>query len=553
MMNKENVLEKLARDEPSKQQELIEKLRHENLELSNKLSQIEILLEAARQKVSWFEEQVKLARQRRFGKSSEKSSAIQPDLFNALGDDAASEEPEECKADATTTATITYTRPKKEKNGRNIDTSLLPRKKIIHDLADHEKTCADCGGQLHKVCENVSEQLEVIPKQLYVVEHICPQYACRPCETMHCAKKTEAPIAKCMAGASLITDVVVNKYEYHLPLYRQSTILKGLGSDIPDNTLGNWVMRSGEVLEPVGMALQQEIKQMSYLQVDETPVKVLESDKKGYMWCYLSPLPGQKLIQFRFHLSRGGEVVNTELQDFTGRLQNDGYGGYTKLREKPTISAFGCLSHARRKFAEIVKIATPKSASKAQEALKYFAKLYDVEAQAREEKLPANERRRLRQEKSWPVLNKFYEWLTQTKQQVPPKSKIGMAIDYTLKHWPYLTQYVDDGAVEADTNWVENQIRPFAVGRRNWFFVGHEQSGQIGALFYSLIQSAKLNDINPRIYLHYLLTQVHALRRKEIDPRDLLPHRISREVLSQFAEQEFNKVKSLFGNVTTPA
>ena len=150
-------------------------------------------------------------------------------------------------------------------------------------------------------------------------------------------------------------------------------------------------------------------------------------------------------------------------------------------------------------------------------------------------------------------MNKFFEWLSQTKAQVPPKSKIGMAISYALKQWPYLAIYVDDGEVEADTNWVENQIRPFAVGRRNWLFVGHEKSAQIGALFYSLIQSAKLNDINPRIYLHYLLTQVHALRRGEVDPMELLPHRLSRELLSQFAEQEFDKVKVLFTTPVVPS
>jgi transposase len=239
------------------------------------------------------------------------------------------------------------------------------------------------------------------------------------------------------------------------------------------------------------------------LQVDETPVKVLEADKKGYMWCYLSPLPGQRLIQFRFHLSRGGDVVNTELEEFSGLLQSDGYAGYTQLREKPRIISFGCLTHARRKFAEIIKIATPKSAGKAHEALSYFAELYRIEGNAKELKLSPDERKKLRQK-------------------------------------------------EADTNGVENQIRPFAGGRRNWLFVGHGESAQIGALFYSLIQSAKLNDINPRVYLHYLLTQVHALRKKEVEPLLLLPHRISLSTLTQFAQNEFDKVKSLVAKINAP-
>lgn len=560
MMNKEKSIQKFSPDEYSNEEMLIdaiENLRRENeilaqekLELSHKLSQAEILLETARHRVSWFEEQIQLARQQRFGKSSEKSSVAQLDLFNAIDDVSAIESAEEEPA---LTETITYTRAKKQKLGRNIDTSLLPRTQEIHDLEAHEKICVDCKTNLHKVGDDISEQLEIIPKQIYVIEHIHPQYACRVCETMHSATKTPSPIVKSMAGASLITDVVVNKYEYHLPLYRQSKILKGLGSDIPDNTLGNWVMQAGNALQPIAAALQNEIKQIHYLQVDETPVKVLEADKKGYMWCYLSPLPGQRLIQFRFHLSRGGDVVNTELEEFSGLLQSDGYAGYTQLREKPRIISFGCLTHARRKFAEIIKIATPKSAGKAHEALSYFAELYRIEGNAKELKLSPDERKKLRQKEAVPILNNFFEWLSQSKSQVPPESKIGKAIAYTLGQWPHLINYVNYGEVEADTNGVENQIRPFAVGRRNWLFVGHEESAQIGALFYSLIQSAKLNDINPRVYLHYLLTQVHALRKKEVEPLLLLPHRISLSTLTQFAENEFDKVKSFFAKINAPA
>lgn len=549
MMNKEKRIENPPHDEPSKQELIIEELRREINELNNKLSQTEILLESSRHRVSWFEEQMKLARERRFGKSSEKSSAVQLDFFNAIDDAASTEGPEE---ESEPTETITYTRAKK-KSGRKIDTLLLPRIQEIHDVAADEKVCVGCGDDLHKVGDDISEQLEIIPKQLYVVEHVHPQYACRNCETMCSAKKAPSPITKSMAGASLITDVVVNKYEYHLPLYRQSKILKGLGSDIPDNTLGNWVMQAGKALQPMAEALQNDIKQARYLQVDETPVKVLEADKKGYMWCYLSPLPGQKLIQFRFHLSRGSDVVNTELQEFSGLLQSDGYAGYSQLRVKPTIIPFGCLTHARRKFAEIVKIATPKSVGKAHEALHYFAELYRIEGNAKELKLSPEERKQLRQRDALPILNKLSEWLSQSKSQVPPESKIGKAIAYTLGQWPHLINYVNYGEVEADTNGVENQIRPFAVGRRNWLFVAHEASAQIGALFYSLIQSAKLNDINPRVYLHYLLTQAHALRKKEVDPRELLPHRISLATLTQFAEHEFDKVKTLFAKINMPA
>lgn len=205
--------------------------------------------------------------------------------------------------------------------------------------------------------------------------------------------------------------------------------------------------------------------------------------------------------------------------------------------------------HARRKFAEVAKISAHKSQGKAQEALAYFAKLYLLEEHARQNKLDFAERKRVRQTEAIPILEKFQQWLLNTKHQVPPESAIGKAIDYTLKQWPYLIRYVDHGEVEIDNNWVENQIRPFALGKKNWLFLMHEESAQIAALFYSLIQSAKLNGLNARIYLHYLLTQIHPLRKRLVNPVDLLPHRINREILQCFARDEYQKAQLILAPV----
>jgi transposase len=356
----------------------------------------------------------------------------------------------------------------------------------------------------------------------------------------------QAPIPKSMAGPGLITDVVIGKYEYHIPLYRQSKILKGLSINIPDNTLGNWVMQSGDGLRILDDAFLVEMNVAHYLQVDETPVKVLKPEKKAYMWIYLSPMPNHKLIRFEFNLSRESQVVEKSLKDFKGRLQSDGYGGYNGMRKKTDVIGLGYMAHSRRKFAELVKIAPPKMRGKSHEALGYFAKLYAIEDEARKKELSFENRKLLRQKESVPILEKFHEWLILSKQKVPPKSGIADAIDYTLRQWPYLTPYTNHGEAEIDSNWVENQIRPFALGRRNWLFVGAEESAQIAALFYSLIQSAKLNGLNPRTYLHYVLTQIHALRKNEIAARDLLPHRIDIAKLHEFGHAEFLKAKSLF-------
>lgn len=515
-------------------------LEQAHAELNTKYSVLEIQYEAALQKIHWFEEQLKLSRSRQFNKSSEKLSGLQSELiFNA--DEGLTESTPATDVQETT-ETSCYTRRKK-KNGRNIDTSKLPRRQEIHDLAPAQKMCCDCGSELHKVRDEVTEQIEIIPKQLYVVEHIHPQYACRHCVTMTAAEKAVAPIPKSMAGASLITEIIISKYEHHLPLYRQSQIFCGLGSAIPDNTLGNWVMQAGEGLLKLEEALQQEIIQTSYLQVDETPVKLLAPEKQAYMWVFYSPLAPNKLIRFRFDVSRSGKIADEELKNFQGLLQNDAYSGYNGAREQPGIIPLGCLAHARRRFTEVVKISALKSQGKAQEALTYFAKLYQLEEQARQATLDFAARKRRRQLEAIPILNQFKQWLLTTQQQVPPESAIGKAIDYTLKQWPYLIRYVDYGEAEIDNNWIENQIRPFALGKKNWLFLKHEDSAKIAALFYSLIQSAKLNALNPRIYVHYLLTQIHSLRRKQVNPVDLLPHRMNREILERFAADEYQKAR----------
>jgi transposase len=522
-------------------------LTEKSTALAQKNAQLEISLENALEKINWFEEQYKKMRNSQFGKSSEKLSAMQQEIIFNADDTLATQAQtanETTSEIAANTETITYTRRKK--NGRNIDTSKLPRVQRIHDLSAEQKICSGCGNELHKIRDDKSEQIEIIPHQMYVVEHICPQYACSQCETITAGEKEQSPIPKSMAGASLISDVIISKYEHHLPLYRQSKILKGLGVDIPDNTLGHWVMQTGDGLSPIDAALQDEIIESKYLQVDETPVKLLEPEKTAFMWVFLNPLAEHKLIRFKFDLTRSGNVVNEQLKKFKGLLQNDGYSGYNAMRAQSTIIAFGCCAHARRKFAEVVKTGSKKSLGKAGEALEYFAKLYLIEEKARQDKMNYEQRKILRQTESIPILDKFNQWLIETYKFVPPESGIGKAIDYTIKQWLYLIRYCEHGEVEIDTNLVENQIRPFAIGKKNWLFIMHEEGGRIAALYYSLIQSAKLNGLNPRVYMHYLLTQIHALRKKIVNPVELLPHRINPDVLNQFAENEFKKAQSIY-------
>lgn len=242
------LLTAVQRLSPLDKEKLLDKLLQENAELNHRLQQAE-------EKIAWFEEQFKLYRQRQFGKSSESANVLQTEMiFNA--EEEALEKSSEIQAEE---ATETIPATRRQSNTRKIDTSRLPRIQKVHDLKPEEKICHDCGQELEKIRDDVSEQLEMIPRQVYVVEHMRPQYTCRHCHTVTAAGKPPNPIPKGLAGASLITEVVIGKYESHLPLYRQSQIWKSLGIDIPDNTLGNWVMQSGEGLKSLDEAMATEI------------------------------------------------------------------------------------------------------------------------------------------------------------------------------------------------------------------------------------------------------------------------------------------------------
>lgn len=472
------------------------------------------------------QELLKLAQQHRFGKKSETGELPPPPEGNE-----------------TTITVAAHTRKKKTK-GRLIDLSALPRQRVYHDLPENEKMCTCCHIALKPMGEDISEKLEIIPQRLYVEEHVRYKYACPHCETVHMSPKEPAPIPKALAGSSLLAEIILNKYQYHLPLYRQSKILASYHAIIPDNTLGNWVMGTGDALMPILSTFWLTVLSARYLQVDETPIQVLNPHKKGYLWAYYAPHLGKGLVIFEFDLTRKGSVAEERLKEYKGLLQTDGYKGYQSLRQRKDIEGFGCLTHARRKFAEVIK-ASKNEEGIAAEAVKRLQPLYVLEAYCRENKLSFHTRKRLRQKMAWPILKDFKRWLKKTAPQVPPKSLLGNAIQYTLTQWPYLIKYCRHGMAEIDTNWVENIIRDIAIGKKNWLFMGNEDSGAIHALFYSLLLSATANDLNPRVYLHYLITQVHAIRRKEVDPKQLLPHLINRELLQVFAQQQLDKIKNL--------
>ena len=494
---------------------LTEQLQEKESVYQQKLNQTENELtryqaESQRQqsRINQLEHQLRLALQFRFGKSSEKTLSPQLKLFD---EPRLTVEEEKTVVEADHEITVARFSRKTAGSGRKPLPKDLPREQIIHDLLDTEKVCA-CGHALHKLGEDRSEQLEFIPAQVKVIEHIRYKYACRSCcEGVKIASLPPQPIPKSIAAPGLLAHVLVSKYNDHIPLYRQEHILQRYEIDIARSTLCHWVLSCGELFQPLIDEMKQQIVNHHYLCVDETPVQVLTEKGKpklsnSYMWSYLTGPPENRLILYDYQSSRAGAAVTTFLEEFKGYLQTDGYGGYNQLQAKPAIKAVGCWAHARRKFVEIIKAS--KKAKKAEEAVNIIKQLYAIESEAKAQQFNTQATQQLRQEKAKPLLERFKLWLEETLKTVPPQSPIAKAIQYTLNQWGSLIAYIEDGELMIDNNAVENIIRPFALGRKNWLFLGNERGGKAAANIYSLIMTAKANQIEPYRYLRYLLTEL---------------------------------------------
>lgn len=503
------ILQKSAENSGNSSESLRRKIEEQAQEISTLQSQIE-----------WFKHQFKLSSQRQFGKSSETTASMNLSMF----DEAMSGDTSQCDDLFNKNETITYTR-KKKSVGRKFDISRFPKEQRIYDIAESEKECK-CGSQMEKADEDQSFQVDHIPETFRVIEHIALKYCCRQCNTIKSAKKPESAIAKCMATPGFVAEVITKKYEQHLPLYRQSKIFAKLGADIPDNTLGNWVMQAAEALLPLHEASKKQLANVHMLQADETKIKTIKPNKEGYFWGYHSCDPENRFILFEYSPSRAALVPNKMLKEFSGILQTDGYSGYNDLREKSSVINIGCWDHARRKFTDVIKVADKAKLGVASQLLLLINQLYDIEREAKEWAFP--DRKEHRQEKAKPILELIYEQILNIS--APPKSLLGIAITYLINQKPYLINYVDHGEAPISNILIENQIRPFALGRRNWLFSGTPESANKAAILYGTIQSCHLNNINARAYLEYVLYHAHAMRRGDVSATSLLPQFIDKSI-----------------------
>ena len=452
----------------------------------------------------------------KFGRSREQLDAGQASLLDETidADIAAIEQELQDLAPADNAAKESRQKPKRA--------ALLPELPRVELHHEPDSTTCSCGCQLKRIGEDVSEKLDYTPGVLTVQRHVRGKWACSKCQTLTQAPVPAQIIDKGLPTSGLLAQVLVAKYADHLPLYRQESIFGRSGYPIARSTLAQWVGVCGVQLQPLVDALKSCMFKSAVLHADETPVAMLKPGNKkthrAYLWAYAPGIfEDLKAVVYDFCETRAGEHARNFLGDWSGGLVCDDFSGY-KASFGETITEVGCMAHARRKFFDLH---VSNKSEIAQQALTYIAQLYKVEREVKH--LSADERLRIRQTESKPLLDALHQWMVLQRQRITDGTATAKALDYSLKRWVALSRFAKDARLPIDNNWIENQIRPIAIGRNNWLYAGSLRAGQRAAAVMSLIQSAKLNGHDPYAYLKDVLARLPTHRNSLIE--ELLPHR----------------------------
>ncbi|CAJ0785286.1 IS66 family transposase [Ralstonia chuxiongensis] len=503
-------------------------------ELETGLAERDAKIDELVKRIETLEEQYCLALAQRFAPKSEKR---RDRVFNEAeqlaeieadeGDDELPELPETGLPD------VESTTPRKR--GRKPLPTHLPRERVEYDLPEDQKTCSCCGHSLHRIGEDISEQLHYEVK-VTVLQNARFKYACRHCEAhaertpILLAPMPAQPLPGSHASAAIIATVTAGKYVDGTPLYRMADVLARSNIPVGRGTLANWVIRPSELhYSRLYDALRKTLLLQRLIHGDETTVQVLKepgksAQSKSYMWCYRSAEDcAEPVVLFDYQPGRGQEHPKAFLGDYQGMLMSDGYSAWRTLKK---ATHFGCMAHARRLFTDALKGQKNKPSARVTKALEYFQALYQVEALAKG-KLPEDETRigytyRLRQQHSVPLLNAFKDWLDELAPKVLPQSLLGKAISYCRNQWPHLSRYVMDGHAPIDNNVIERDIRPFVTGRKSWLHSDTVAGAKASATVYSLMLTCRACGVEPYAYLLHVLTELPQ-RAPDADISDLLP------------------------------
>jgi len=478
--------------------------------------------------VQWYREQFGLAQKRLYGPSSEKSPIGQEEmLFN---------EAEACASDIISdpvTETITYTRAKKTKGRREQQLEGLPVEEINYELTDADLVCPKCGGPLHKIGVDTSQEITIYPARVVLTKHNQDKCSCRDCERNGVANPiVTAPMPvpafkNSLASPSAVAYIMSQKYVEGLPLYRQEQSLRRLGFELSRKVMSNWVIMGAELLEVIFNRMKALLLKRDLMAADETPLQVLHEEgrkaqQKSYMWLYRSSRDGPPIVLYEYKETRAAEHPRAFLAGFVGYLHVDGYQSYDGL---PNIILVGCWAHARRNFVDALSVLSPmqrKSANTAAgKALVYCNKLFAIERDLQD--ATPDERLAGRQARSKPVVEEFHAWLVEMQPQVLDKSPTREAIQYCLNQWDKLIAFLLDGRLELSNNRAERSIKPFVIGRKNWLFANTPRGADASAIVYSIVETAKENGINPLTYLTYLFEQLPNIKWTDENLDQLMP------------------------------
>ncbi len=455
-------------------------------------------------------EQYRLSQLRKFGASSEKTPAAdEPMLFDEA------EVLAEPSVDEPVLEQITYKR-RKRVGKRDQDFEGLPEEIVSYSLAESERVCPACDAPLHKMSEEVRRELKIVPAQVSVVKHVRDVYSCRHCQ----ANEIETPVKTAsmpkpafpnsLASPSAVAYIMNGKFVEGLPLYRQEQILERLGVELSRQTMANWMIRGADCLKILYERIKLQLLQRDVLHADETTLQVLHEEgraaqTKSYLWLYRSGRDGPPIVLFEYQKTRAAEHPKQFLKTYRGYLNVDGYSAYEGIEN---VVLVGCWAHARRGFAEVLKTLTPQAQKKAvaSDGLSFCNRLYAIEREIHD--LSPDDRKAQRLLRSAPVLAEFKKWLSEKAITVTPQGATGKAIAYCNNQWEKLTAFLLDGRLEIDNNRSERSIKPCVIGRKNWLFANTPKGAAASATIYSMIETAKENDLNPLAYLTYVFEQL---------------------------------------------